>query len=183
MQRIIAVATALLVVAIFFSKSLLPLGLELRLPSFQTFQESTEAGEAWTVFEKYLEFAKSHDLEGIKSLSHQISDTCNNPARETECFALMDSVYAIASPLKSSDFKHIVSDEHQIVMYTDGPTVAVLYFTRDKIGALKVLGLSLCFEDETSVGSCIKTDSIKQDRDSDGWWDSVEALFYENKTN
>ncbi len=134
--------------------------------------------EAWTTFERYIEFARTHNLAGIKSLSHQISATCGDSSREEECFALMDSVYAFASTFKLSDFKHVLLDERQIIMYTDAPTVAILYFTRDEAGALKVLGIRFCFEDETVEEKCVETDSIKEDEDGDGWWDSVESLFY-----
>ena len=66
--------------------------------------------ESWTTFEKYLEFAKTHDLNGIRNLSHQISDTCNDPLREKECFALMDSVYSFASLFKQNDFNQLYEE-------------------------------------------------------------------------
>ncbi|MBI2673822.1 MAG: hypothetical protein HYX23_00900 [Candidatus Zambryskibacteria bacterium] len=150
------------------------------LPSLEISRNSTDATlsvEAWNIFQNYLKFAKNHDLIGIRSLSHQISATCNDPAKENDCFALMDSVYSFASPLKLSDFNHIQSDERQIVMYTDGPTVATLYFTRNADDT-KVLGMRFCFEDETTIGTCVMIDSLKQDSNNNGWWDSVESLFY-----
>jgi len=134
--------------------------------------------EAWTTFEQYLEFAKTHDMAGIRSLSHQISETCRDISREAECFVLMDSVYNIAGGFKLSDFKHIQADERQIIMYTDGPTVVILFFTRDQSGTPKVLGMRLCLEDKTSLGSCVENDPDKRDLDHNGWWDSVETLFY-----
>ncbi|MFZ2484701.1 MAG: hypothetical protein WAX80_01300 [Minisyncoccia bacterium] len=132
----------------------------------------------WTVFQNYLEFAKNHNLAGIKSLSHQISPTCTDPAREVECFALMDNVYTLGSYFPQSDFKHVLEDERQVVMYTDGPAVAILYFTKDSGGTPKVLGMRFCFEDETSRGTCVETDPSKLDLDQNGWWDSVESMFY-----
>ncbi|MDZ4205875.1 MAG: hypothetical protein U1C12_01550, partial [Patescibacteria group bacterium] len=134
--------------------------------------------EVWIIFQNYLEFARTHNLAGIKNLSHQISATCSDSAKEAECFALMDSVYAIASTFEPSEFKNIQSDERQIIMSTDGPMVAILYFTKDKTGAIKVLGLRFCFEDETVQEKCVEPTSIKNDADSNGWWDSVESLFY-----
>ena len=135
--------------------------------------------EAWQVFQSYLEFAHSHNLAGVKSLSHQISPACSDLSREEECFALMDSVYNISSYLEENDFKYIQADGRQIVMYTDAPTVAILYFTKDDTDTIKVLGLRFCFEDESTLGSCVKAGSIKHDEDEDGWWDSVESLFYQ----
>lgn len=134
--------------------------------------------EAWTTFENYLAFARTHNLSDIKSLSYQISATCSDPSKEKACFALMDSVYAIASPFELTDFKHIQADERQIIMYTDGPTVAILYFIRDEHGAPKVLGMRFCLEDKTTTGKCVETDPSQRDRNGNGWWDSVESLFY-----
>ena len=134
--------------------------------------------EAWQVFENYLAFAKAHDMAGIRTLSYQISATCNDPAKERECLTLMDNVYLFASDLKLSDFTHFAADERQIVLYTDGPTVAILFFTRDEIGTPKVLGMKFCFEDEATAGTCVKTDQSERDLDGDGWWDNVESLFY-----
>lgn len=157
-------------VAHYFPSAFLP---SLTVPG----NEVILSAEAWAVFQNYLQFAKTHDLSGIRSLSHQISATCNDPAKEKECFALMDSVYSFASSYKLNDFNHIQADEHQIIMYTDGPTVAILYFTRNG-DAIKVLGMRFCFEDENTIGTCVKTDSIKNDSNGNGWWDSVESLFY-----
>lgn len=139
---------------------------------------NSDQREAWTTFQNYLEFARAHNLSGIRSLSHQISATCNDQSREEECFALMDSVYAFASAFKLSDFKHIQSDDRQVIMFTDGPTVAILYFTKNESGSLKVLGMRFCLEDETAQEKCVETDSIRHDENNNGWWDSVESLFY-----
>ncbi|OHB10023.1 MAG: hypothetical protein A3G05_01890 [Candidatus Zambryskibacteria bacterium RIFCSPLOWO2_12_FULL_45_14] len=137
--------------------------------------------EAWTTFQNYLEFAKAHDLSGLRSISYQISPTCNDPAKEAECFALMDNVYNIASYFKLSDFRHIQADERQIIMYTDGPVVVMLFFTRDLGGALKVLSMRICLEDETSIEKCVETDPDKRDLNGNGWWDNVESLFYSTR--
>lgn len=91
----------------------------------------------------------------------------------------MDNVYEILSPFKQSDFKHIEEDERQIIMFTDGPVVAILYFTRDRSGVTKVLGLRFCLENETEPGSCVETDPRERDQNNNGWWDSVESLFYD----
>jgi len=132
--------------------------------------------EAWQIFENYLEFAHAHNIEGIRSLSHQMSTTCQDPSKQTECFALMDSVYSFGIIFQAGDFKHVQVDERQIIMSTDGPGVAVLYFTRDQNGTPKVLGMRLCTEDVP--GECVESDPSKRDLDGNGWWDEVESLFY-----
>lgn len=145
--------------------------------------EAALSAKAWAIFQNYLEFAKAHNLVGLRSLSYQVSATCNDQSKEKECFALMDSVYSIAHLFELSDFTHIQSDKRQIIMYTDGPTVAMLYLTRDDSDSLKVLGMRLCFEDKTTVGTCVKTDTIKNDSNNNGWWDQVESLFYSSSSS
>lgn len=139
--------------------------------------DAVMSAEAWIVFENYLEFARVHNLNGVKSLSYQMSATCQDPAREAECFALMDSVYAFGSALKKEDFIHVVYDDRQIIAFTDAPAVSILYFVRDGKGVLKILGLRFCFENENTPGSCARN-MARDDTDGDGWWDSVESLFY-----
>ena len=140
--------------------------------------EDVSKSPTWTIFQNYIEFARTHNLAGIRSLSYQISEICNDPTREAECFALMDSVYNIAITFKESDFKYIMADRRQIIMYTDGPAVVSLFFVIDETLATKVLGMKVCLEDEATVGTCVETDPAKRDIDLDGWWDSVESLFY-----
>lgn len=143
-------------------------------------QSGALKSKTWATFEEYLKFAHAHDLVGLRGLSYQISDTCNNAEKEAECFALMDSVYALASPFSLNDFKHILSDEKQIILHTDGPNVVILYFVREDANSTKVLGMRFCLEDDTSPKKCVEPDAIKQDENSNGWWDNVESLFYKN---
>lgn len=142
-----------------------------------TIDNATVSEEAWTVFQKYLGYAKAHDLAGLVSLSHQLSQICDDPERRNECFALMDNVYEVASPFQQEEFKHVQFDGRQIIMSTDGPVVAILYFTRDGSGSPKMLGIGFCLEDGTSEDPCVETDPNKRDTDKNGWWDAVEALF------
>ncbi len=115
--------------------------------------------EAWQVFENYLAFARSHDLAGVRSLSQQLSPACQDPSKQAECFALMDNVYAIASRFEFAKFRHIKEDERRIIMFTDGPVVTILYFTRDENRALKVQGIKFCLEEENAPTpeSCVET--------------------------
>lgn len=144
--------------------------------------------EAYAVFKQYLEFAKAHNLEGLRTVSHQISATCNDPTKEAECFRLMDSVYSISQDFKEEDFKHTYADNKQIVMFTDfinlseadnaEPIRFVLFFTRDSEARPKVLGLKLCLPDKMNPENCVETNTFKLDKDNNGWWDQVEAFFY-----
>lgn len=156
----------------------------ISLPAFSfptlevpTADRATIANEAWQTLQNYLNFAKNHDLPGVKSLSYQLSPTCSDPLREEECFALMDSVYALAGELEPSIFRYIQNDSSQVVMYTDGPVVLILYFARTEDEVLKILGLRACVEMQGG-DPCVEKDALKNDEDKDGWWDTVETLFY-----
>ena len=135
---------------------------------------------AWQVFQNYLEFARTHNLQGIKSLSYQMSATCLDPAKEKECFALMDGVYNIASSFKIEDFKNIQLDERQIILFTDiqDNARAALFFVRDENGTPKMLGLRFCGQEEGRTDKCVDPDPNLRDKDNDGWWDNVQSLFY-----
>lgn len=136
--------------------------------------------ETWQVFENYLAFLGTHNLAGMRSLSHQISPACSDPSREAECFALMDNVYEISRSLEPSDFKYLEEDDRQAIMHTDGPIVAILFFTKEADGALKILGLSFCRESGEGTSPCVEKNPSLRDLDNNGWWDSVESLFYDN---
>ena len=89
----------------------------------------------------------------------------------------MDNVYNIASYIEASNFNHMIADKKQIMLYTDGPAVAMLYFTLDT-GVPKVLTLRFCMEAPEIPQPCIDETKVKVDANGNGWWDSVEALFY-----
>lgn len=155
--------------------------------SIPSLNDTFNVTAAWSVFQDYLKAAKAHDIEKIKFLSYQISETCSNPAKKADCEGLMDSVYMIASGFKLEDFKNVFYDEKQIIMTTDymktaegaDPTKVVLYFAKAENGEPKVLGIRFCYGDEAAGNSsCVITDPDKRDADKDGWWDDVEALFY-----
>ena len=123
---------------------------KLALPFFN----NNVANNAWNVFENYLESVKNHDLESLRKYSHQISDTCNNPDLEEQCFVLMDNVYALGIQFKREEFKNIWFDEKQIIIASDYTTIdddtfgsrgmarMIIYFTRDELGTPRVLSFN-----------------------------------------
>lgn len=146
--------------------------------------DSFNTTSAWAIFEDYLKAAKAHDLEGIKSLSYKLSETCQNPASREECYGLMDGVYALANNFKLGDFKNTSYDSKQIIMSTDYlngdinnlSVKTVLYFIKTKNGEPKVLGIRFCYGADSENYQCVNTDPEKRDSDKDGWWDDIEAL-------
>jgi hypothetical protein len=152
--------------------------------SFPTLDATPVGMEAWSVWQRYLSATNSHDLETVRSFSHQLSPTCADPDKKTECDELMDSAYFFGSGFKQADFTNVVYDDKQIILSTnyltiegvDDPTKIVIYFTRTNTGP-KVLGMRFCFGEESEEGQCVQTDREKRDQDRDGWWDDVEELF------
>jgi len=152
--------------------------LELSFPS----PDNLLKEKAWNVFKNYLENAYEHDLPGLRMLSHQISNTCNNPEMKDACFSLMDNVYFIGSSFVKDDFKNIWSDEKQIILATDYRQISiealginelvrnVIYFTIDKNGNPKILS----FNDTESKDF----NPIIKDTDGDSWWEGIEVFFY-----
>lgn len=160
-----------------------PANLNLSLPGIN---EPSVAENAFAVFSQYRAFARDLNIEGIKSLSHQISPACSDPARIKECENLMASVYYFTQDFKEEDFKHVYFDDRQIVMFTDflpneespdaEPIRYVLFFTRSS-GSPKLLGIKFCLPDDTNPQECFETDPAKRDADNNGWWDQVESFF------
>jgi hypothetical protein len=153
--------------------------------SLPTLNDAFNTTSAWAIFQDYLKAAKENDLDKLKSLSYQISETCANPATREECNQIMTSVYLIAGGFKFEDFKNVFHDDKQIIMATDymkleegvDPTKVVLYFVKSENGDPKVLGIRFCYGEENGIDRCVITDPETRDADKDGWWDDVEALF------
>lgn len=164
-----------------------------------TLENAFTVTEAWSVFQDYLKAAKDHDIDKVKALSYQLSETCENKERREECNTLMEGVYLIANGFKLEDFTNVAEDDRQIIMSTEymkmgegiDDTKVVLYFvraeggspasTRDSDstrGGPKVLGIRFCYGEDGGLNKCTITDPQYRDADKDGWWDDVEALFY-----
>lgn len=196
MERNIAVVLAVLVVvgALLYgseenSVKKLARPLKLELPAIFSESGSGSAIQdeglrmlAWDTFERYREYAKTGNLEGVRSLSYRLSEACKDPARAGECKELMGSVYNFTRDFQLSDFDRVAYDTRQIVMSAifkpqeEGgvPVTAALMFTRTAEGAPKVLGLKFCFGEQTAEQGCINTDPVSRDKDNNGWWDDLE---------
>jgi hypothetical protein len=210
-DKYIALTVALGVVAFFFGQDLFPAfaGNPEREPerdstslislptnfNFPTLNwgGGTVAEQAWNVFERYREYARQGDLEGVMSLSHQVSDTCRNPETREECNVLMQSVFLFTEGWEQKEFTNTVYDDMQIVLSTDfiklneevPPAKTVMLFTRlpaqagTATGEPRMLGIKFCVgEENPAVEKCFDTDPATRDTDNNGWWDDIEAQFY-----
>ncbi len=162
--------------------------LDLPTPNISLPNLGTAAieAQAWGNFQDYLKAAKNHDLASLKKFSYKLSPACTDPAQETECFRLMDSVSMFGGELKQVDFKNVAYDTKQVVMSTDSlvipeasdtPLQVVLFFVRSEDGSPKLLALQFCLGSEKTTGSCVNTDPLTRDKNANGWWDDLEAQF------
>lgn len=154
--------------------------------------KTTISHTVWTIFQNYLTFAKTHNLAGLKSLSYQLSTTCTDSTKTSDCNALMDSAYFFGKDMKEKDFVNIWFDDKQIILSTNftrqdvGTTTAgyvrgIIYFVRDAGGNSKVLYFSPT--DGVAVNkSKIAPDQLEarlldmvKDSDKDGLPDLVET--------
>lgn len=181
MSKYIAIIAAVAAIGLFYFRD------NLNLPLLNIRKADPVGAMAWSVFERYVAYAEDKNLEGVKSLSHQVSDTCKRPESKSECEQLMENVALIARGYEKEDFKYIYYDERQIVMMTDQIETAdkdalsqiVLFFTRTDKGDARVLGLRFCFKMLNELGKgCFNPDPSVRDLDQNGWWDAVESLFY-----
>lgn len=160
----------------------------LSLPNLNSLPMGNNVGkESFDVFKRYLAYAGENNIEGVRSLSHQTSPACSDTTRREECEVLMSNLHNLSQVFHEDDFKHIVYDDRQVVMFTDFMSLQdrgmgrelvriVLFFTRTEEGESRVLGIKFCLEGATPE-DCFQTDPEKRDLDGNGWWDQVEAQF------
>ena len=196
MKNYIGVAAALAVVGIFFYGQ----NLNLNLPLLNGLNGLNDlnlnlnlspadpvTAAAWNTFDQYRKYAAEGNLEGVISISHQLSETCRNPESREECNRLMTNVAEFTKEFRQTDFKNAYYDEKQIALVSDPVETAdgkaevqiILFFTRRETGEPKTLGMRFCFKSKSEDNkSCFNSDPATRDLDDNGWWDSVESLFY-----
>lgn len=109
---------------------------------------------AWNLFQKYLEYNKTRNLAGIKSVVYKIAPVCEDPKTRIDCEARMGAAYSYGNAFKKSDFVHFWSDEKQAILATDfwiennkdmnliGRFRSIIFFLKDEAGNLKMLSFS-----------------------------------------
>ena len=190
MKKAIAAVGAVVVVAIFIFKGFLPIeNLNSPLLSYIGLKENPEEvrDSAWQTFAQYRSYAEASDIEGVKTLSHQVSATCQNEATLEECKELMNSVFLFTSDWDKEEFPQVFFDDKQIVLSTGAAVVGEngekamtsIIYTRTSDGTPKVLGIKFCVgEEASSPEKCVNTNPSTRDTNKNGWWDDIEARFY-----
>jgi hypothetical protein len=128
---------------------------------------------AWSVFQKYLGYNKSHDLDGVKSVVLKVNEVCSSSTITDECKNRMDSAYSYGSAFKKADFKNVLNDGKQITLATDfkidedanliGRNRAIIYFVKNDAGNWVLFSFSP-FKGATlpKTASTTREDLIKQ---------------------
>ena len=151
--------------------------------------------KAWDVLQKYLGFAKSKNIEGVRSLSYQLTDSCKKYSNEEEkkdCDARMDTVAFFGIVFAKKDFIEVWSDSKQIILATDfrieeneevtSRTRSMIYFVVED-GVIKVLkfdpakGSVLQKADLTKVEIDKRLVELTEDTDKDGAEDYLEKCI------
>lgn len=148
--------------------------------------------KAWAVLQKYLGYAKNHDLKNLRQVSYQLSPACSDPAQEKNCFERMDTAYFFGSFFKQEDFKYVWSDERQIILATEfnieeddtmmGRNRAMIYFVVVD-GNPKVLYFNPTKGSVVSKGTASKEELTErlviytEDKDEDGKEDYLEQCL------
>lgn len=156
---------------------------------------NTEKDAAWDILQNYITFAKAKNIDGVASLSYQLSTSCKNYRKDTEskndCDNKMTSVANMGSTLKKSDYTTTWSDSKQIILSTPflqadaaadiaGYLHGVIFFVKDN-GNIKVLsfnparGIFLPKSATTTEAQITtKLKAAVADEDQDGIEDQVE---------
>jgi hypothetical protein len=157
--------------------------------------------EAFNTLSGYQAALKNHDVSGLKTYSYKVSDTCQNTASTTECFARMDTAAGMVAQFfaNKAAFTNVWFDNKQTILSTDykledattSPTASenrsIMFFARDNSGHLKVIYFSQPYDsivwtkiggatDENQVVLALKNMII--DSDSDGLTDQTENCTF-----
>lgn len=158
---------------------------------------------AWATFEKYIEYARTHNIEGVRSLSHKFNGTCSK-AKESEemekkCFAILDSVYETGISMNKSDYSNVAFDSKQIILSTNPKktdsadkveiTKNLIYFTISTNNEIKLLALELgrSFTVKkaglTNAELNLAVEERIKDSDNDGIENAVESCLIKTTTS
>lgn len=148
---------------------------------------------AWAVFQKYLEYNRNRNLEGVKNTVYKIASVCEDIKTRVDCEARMGLAYQYGSALKKENFVNVWDDEKQIILSTDfkiqednstiGRNRAIIFFIRDESNNLRMLSFSPFKGAVTSKGVASKEEldyrivRYTEDNDEDGVADYEEECL------
>jgi len=206
---IISVALILIAIALIFILSKMPsplitdnqenglekIEIDPNIPGMTLPLSNTPKDIAWAVFQKYLAYNKSRDLEGVKSVVYKIASVCEDLKTRVDCEARMGAAYMYGSALRKEDFTNVWSDEEQIILSTDfwlesskdldqyGRFRSIIFFVKGTENNWKLLSFSPTKGGATNKGSAsqeeVDTRLIRytEDGDEDGRFDYDEECL------
>lgn len=108
--------------------------------------------EVWAVFQKYLDYNKDKNLDGVKQMVYKVNAVCESPVVTDECKNRMETAYAYGSVLQKEKFINVWSDNKQTILATDfkideddtviGRNRAIIFFVKNDAGNLVLLSFS-----------------------------------------
>ncbi|OHA88664.1 MAG: hypothetical protein A2741_02195 [Candidatus Zambryskibacteria bacterium RIFCSPHIGHO2_01_FULL_43_27] len=75
--------------------------------------------DLWKTWTQYLTFAKDKNIEGVKSLSYQVSESCAKPELKKECEEKMLAVYTAGIAMNEKGFTKAFIDSKQAILKTE----------------------------------------------------------------
>lgn len=148
---------------------------------------------AWDLFQKYLEFNRKRDLDGVRSTVYKVAPVCDDPKLILDCQNRMGLAYNYGSILKREDFVNVWSDERQIILSSDlkiqeddsaiSRKRSIIFFIRNEKGDLKLLSFSPSKGVYTTKGDASKEELNErivlwsEDNDNDGIADYSEECL------
>lgn len=157
---------------------------------------------AWNLFQKYLEFNKNRDLDGVRSVVYKLAPVCEDPKMRIDCESRMGSAHAYGKELRKESFTNIWSDDKQMILSSDfwiedsddmgliGRFRSIIFFVKDPSGNWKILSWSPNKGGATSKGEAGNEELMSriliwtEDKDEDGISDySEECLDKPNDEN
>jgi len=140
--------------------------------------------EAWALFQKYLAYNKTQNLDGVRSVVYKVASVCDDPKTAIDCKGRMGQAYYYGSVLKKEDFVNVWSDDRQIILATDFRVEendytmrrvrGIIFFVRNEAGELKMLSFSPFSGAVTDKGTASRQELddrliiYTEDRDEDG---------------
>lgn len=206
-DKILYVAGALIIIAAFFifknTPATAPTGGTNESPekikidpgiSGMTLPLSNDIKDkAWEVFQKYLAFNKSKDIEGVRSVVYKIAPVCEDPKLRIDCEGRMGLAYSYGSVLKKESFTNVWSDGKQIILAGDFKVTkqgddqsrnrSIIFFLVGDDGSIKMLSFSPFSGATTGTGSASQKEIddrliiFTKDTDNDGISDYVEECI------
>jgi len=80
--------------------------------------EGQTGDQLWAIFSRYLQAAKDHNRDELKTLSYSLSKTCEETPVTSECVQKMDAVYEAGRKLSQGNFTELWVDDRQAILAT-----------------------------------------------------------------